>query len=127
MPLSGLVNLPSASTFLLTHRCRKDASLAFLLSPCNLARGPSLDDRELVSCAGIVLPGASLQRKPSRGMLLLEGGIKPERRYGFILSNKTRRDGEDLYIYSRAVTFSGALAGALRRGRSSRVTACAWG
>ena len=53
-PLSGLVNLPSALRVFLTHRCRKDASWAFLRSPCHLARAPSSDHRTPMLSAGII-------------------------------------------------------------------------
>ena len=54
-PLSGLVNSPSGLRVFLTHRCRKDASWAFLRSPCHLARAPSSDHRTPMFCAGILL------------------------------------------------------------------------
>ena len=50
---SGLVNLPSLLRLFLTHRCRKDASWAFVRSPCHVALSPSPDHGEPSIRAGI--------------------------------------------------------------------------
>ena len=64
--------------------------------------------------------GKSIENPPAPLSPILKRKLKAA---GFVLNSFSERRTRD--IYSRAVTLSGALAGTLRRGRSSRVTACA--
>jgi hypothetical protein len=65
---SGLVNLPSLLRLFLTHRCRKDASWAFVRSPCHVALSPSPDHGEPSIRAGITkYITKQFQRKPAAG------------------------------------------------------------